>query len=91
MTDLRAFATATLKKATVLVLDLFTSFVGFGYGVGYATNSITDDGIALSALGAGVTFALMGLYFLGSAWLGGTLWQRFLGTAPARTMADAPR
>ena len=80
MTEARAVVAAYLKKAVALLHDLSTSFVGFGYGVGYLTGAITDDGIKLSNAGAAFTFLLMATYFFVSAQKGGTPWQRFLGT-----------
>ena len=63
MTAARAFVATYLKKAVALLLDLYTSFVGFGYAVGYFTNAITDAGIKLSNNGVAVTFLLMAAYF----------------------------
>ena len=81
MSDVRAFATACLKTATALLLDLYLSFVGFGYLVGYLSDAISPDGIQLSQSGVAVTFALMAAYFAASARYGGTPWQRVMGTA----------
>jgi hypothetical protein len=80
MTEVRAFVATYMRNAIALLLDLYTSFVGFGYAVGYFSNAITDAGIKLSGNGAAVTFLLMAAYFLASAHSGGTPWQRFLGT-----------
>ena len=70
-----------LRKVMAAVLDVTTSFVGFGYLVGFATGAVTEDGVSLSVIGAAVTFGLMAAYFVGFARLGGTPWQRFLSTS----------
>jgi hypothetical protein len=80
MNAVRAFVAIYLKKAVALLLDLYTSFVGFGFAVGYLSNAITDGGITLTNSGAAVTFLLMAAYFFAGAQTGGTPWQRFLGT-----------
>ncbi len=80
MTAARAFVATTLKRAIALLLDLYTSFVGLGYAIGYLTNAITDSGIKLSNQGVAATFLLMAAYFLIGAHAGGTPWQRVLGT-----------
>lgn len=76
---MRAVLMSALKYSTALILDLYTSFVGFGYVVGYITGALTDDGIQLSAIGAAATFALMAVYFFISMKRGGTPWQRIVG------------
>ena len=77
-TTLSALAPLT-KRALALLLDLFTSFVGFGYLVGFATGVVAQEEIALTPAGAAITFALMLGYFGFFAWAGGgTPWQRVL-------------
>lgn len=68
------------KRAFALLLDLYTSFIGFGYLVGFATGVVDEENISLSPTGAAVTFALMLGYFAFFAWMGATPWQRVLGT-----------
>ena len=66
------------KRVVALLLDLYTTFVGFGYLVGFATGAIGEEAITLSPAGAAVTFALMLAYFTYFAWKGGTPWQRVI-------------
>ena len=83
--------TALVRWGLAGLLDLATSFVGFGYFVGYATGAVGEEGIALSTAGAATTFALMAGYFLAFARLGGTPWQRIMAPAQAATRAPAHR
>ena len=52
-----------------------------GYVIGHLTNNVTDDGFKLEGVPALVLFALIVAYFvILGRFLGGTLWQRLLGT-----------
>ena len=88
MRPIPAPVAAAVRWMIAALLDLAASFVGFGYLVGYLTGAVDDDGIALSPAAVGVTFALMGGYFVVLSRLGGTPWQRLLG-AP-RVAPQAP-
>jgi hypothetical protein len=55
-------------------------FVG-GYVIGSLTGNLTGDGFKLEGMPALILFALIIAYFVvGSRYLGGTIWQRVLGT-----------
>lgn len=75
------------KRAFALLLDVATSFVGFGYLVGFATGVVDEETISLTPAGAAVTFALMLGYFAFFAWKGATPWQRAFGTQRAAITA----
>ena len=61
------------------VLDFITAFLVLGYGVAATTGNLTDDGFQMNGAPALLTFVLIALYFwIGSKYLGGTLWQRIL-------------
>jgi len=61
------------------ILDFITAFVLFGYLVAVVTGAVTESGFQLSGLPALVCFALIvGYFWIGRKYLGGTLWQRIL-------------
>lgn len=63
------------------ILDLFTSFFLFGFVVASITGDLTEGGFELNGIPALILFILIVLYFVGGRKiLGGTLWQRILGT-----------
>ena len=80
-------ALPAFKWVMASMLDLFTSFVGFGYLVAFATGAVTEDAVALTAAGGAVVLALMVGYFAVFARLGGTPWQRVLGLKDATATA----
>ncbi len=72
---------STWRKVVAAVLDFITILLIGGYAIGYATGNVTDEGFSLKGGPAFLLFAIIILYFvIGSRFLGGTLWQRLLGT-----------
>jgi|TARA_B100001964_G_scaffold194967_1_gene218800 uncharacterized membrane protein YbjE (DUF340 family) len=72
---------STWRIIIATILDLITSFFLLGYIVGWITGDLTEGGFELSGMPALVLFLLIILYFVvGGKYLGGTLWQRLLGT-----------
>lgn len=72
---------STWRKVLAAILDFFTAFFVFGYAVGYLTGGNTSDGFSLQGLPALVVIALVVAYFVVfMKFLGGTVWQRILGT-----------
>lgn len=71
----------TLRKICAAILDIITSFGGFGYGIAKITGHTTENGFQLNGMPAIILFGLVIAYFvIGSKYLGGTFWQRILGT-----------
>jgi len=68
------------KKVMAAILDAITAFAGFGYLVAKFTGNTTESGFDLNGLPAIIVFALIIAYFVGGKYLGGTIWQRILGT-----------
>jgi hypothetical protein len=63
------------------VLDFLSVFFVGGYVIGSLTGNLTGDGFKLEGMPALILFALIIAYFVvGSRYLGGTIWQRVLGT-----------
>jgi hypothetical protein len=71
---------ATWRKVVAAILDFITIMLVAGYGIGYLTGNVTEEGFNLKGGPAFVLFAIIILYFvIFSRYLGGTLWQRLLG------------
>ncbi len=68
------------KKIIAAILDLITSFGGFGYLIAKFTGNTTEGGFQLNGMPAIVLFVLVIGYFVAGKYLGGTIWQRILGT-----------
>ena len=72
---------STWRKVFAAVLDFLTVFFVVGYVIGYSTGDLTTDGFKLDGMPALILFAVIVVYFVvGSKYLGGTIWQRILGT-----------
>jgi hypothetical protein len=64
------------------ILDIITSFGGFGYIIAKLTGNTTETGFELSGANAGMLFALVIVYFVGmNKFAGGTIWKHILGIA----------
>jgi hypothetical protein len=69
------------RKVFAGVLDFLTVFFVGGYIIGYSTDDLTTDGFKLDGMPALILFAVIVVYFVvGGIYLGGTIWQRILGT-----------
>ena len=68
------------KKIIAGILDAITSFGGFGYLIAKVTGNTTESGFSLNGAPAIILFALVIAYFVIGSKLGGTIWQRILGT-----------
>ena len=65
------------------VMDFFTTFFGFGFLLAALTGGINDGGFKLEGVPAFLCFGLIAAYFwIGTKYLGGTIWQRILRTRP---------
>ena len=62
------------------ILDFFTIFFVAGYLVAKFTGNTTESGFQLNGAPALLVFGLIIAYFVAGKYLGGTLWQRILGT-----------
>jgi hypothetical protein len=72
---------STWRKVFAAILDFLTVFFVGGYVIGYSTGDLTSDGFKLDGMPALTLFAVIVVYFVvGSKYLGGTIWQRILGT-----------
>lgn len=72
---------ATWRKVVAGILDFLTVFFIGGYIIAKATGNMTEGGFELNGMPALALFALIIAYFVvGSKYLGGTIWQRILGT-----------
>lgn len=71
---------STWRKVVVAILDfIFVMFI-VGYGIGYMTGNVTDEGFNLQGAPAFIALAIIVLYFIVfTRYLGGTLFQRLLG------------
>jgi len=70
-----------MRKVFAFILDLITTFVGFGYLIARFTGNTTEGGFQLNGAPALVLFALILVYFIAlGRYGGGTLWQRILKT-----------
>lgn len=73
---------AVWKRVVAVLLDLITTFAGFGMAIATATGSTTSSGFNLEGWPALILFALIAIYFfIGRRYAGGTLWDRILGIA----------
>lgn len=70
-----------MRKVVAFILDFVMAFLVFGYLVALATGNTKDGGFDLEGEVAGIAIALIVAYFVVGAKLGGTIWQRILGTA----------
>lgn len=74
-------AVATWRKVVAAILDFIFIFAVAGYGIGYTTGGLTPEGFNLQGGPAFILFVIIILYFVVfSRFLGGTLFQRLLGT-----------
>ena len=72
---------ATWRKVVAAILDFLMVFFIVGYVIGYATGDLSGEGFKLDGMPALILFAVIVVYFVaGSKYLGGTVWQRILGT-----------
>ncbi len=70
---------AIWKRVLAVILDLFTTFFGFGMAIAFATGATTSKGFNLQGGPALLLFALIVAYFfIGRRYAGGTLWDRIL-------------
>lgn len=70
---------STWRIVLAAILDFFTAFFVLGYMVAALTGGTTDNGFSLNGLPALLLFALIvGYFWIGGKYLGGTLWQRIL-------------
>lgn len=68
------------KKVVAAILDFLTVFIGGGYLIALATGNTTDAGFDLQGGPAFAAFGLIIVYFVVLPRIGGTIWQRILGT-----------
>ena len=72
---------STWRKVVAAILDFLFVMFAAGYAIGYMTGNLTDEGFNLKGGPALLLFAIIVLYFvIFSRYLGGTLFQRLLGT-----------
>ncbi len=69
---------AMWRRILAFVLDLITSFAGFGYLVARFTGGLTESGFQLDGAPALLLFGLVIGYFVVTRYIGGTIWQRIL-------------
>lgn len=74
----------TWKIVLGVVLDLLTVFFVAGFAIASVTGERTAQGFQLEGFSALLLFALVVGYFIAGRRYGGTLWQRILGTRPAK-------
>lgn len=66
------------RRILAFVLDLISTFAGFGYLIGSFTGGLTEGGFQLNGAPAILLFALIVGYFVLSRYAGGSVWQRIL-------------
>src|SRR5262245_59827403 len=72
---------ATWRKVLAAILDFITVFFVGGYLIAVLTGGNTNGGFKLEGVSALLLFVLIVAYFyVGSKYLGGTIWQRVLAT-----------
>lgn len=72
---------STWRKVLAAILDFITVFALGGYIIASFTGGTTGAGFELNGWPALLLFGVVVLYFtVFSRYLGGTLWQRLLGT-----------
>ena len=70
-----------MRKVLAAILDFFTIFIAGGYGIARLTGGLTEGGFSISGGPFFLLLAVVVAYFvILSKFLGGTLWQRVLGT-----------
>lgn len=68
-----------IRRVVAAVLDFLTIFFIGGFAIGAATGQAKWGTFNLEGMPALALFALIAVYFfVGSRYLGGTLWQRIL-------------
>ena len=68
------------QARTAFVFDILTVAVPAGYLLGHFFGHVDDEGFQLSGWPALLLPVLLVAYFLIARRLGGTIWQRILGT-----------
>jgi len=69
------------RKVVAAILDFIFVFAIAGYGIAKWTGNVGEEGFELKGAPAFLLFAIVILYFvIFTRFLGGTLWQRLLGT-----------
>lgn len=69
------------RKVVAAILDFITVFAAGGWAIARLTGNTTEGGFELNGMPALILFALIAAYFwIGSRYLGGTIWQRILRT-----------
>ncbi len=72
---------ATWRKVVAAILDFIFVFAIAGYAIAHFTGNTTDEGFELKGGPALLLFAIVILYFIAlRRFLGGTVFQRLLGT-----------
>lgn len=69
-----------LRIVFAAILDFFTVFIVGGYLIAKFTGNTSEGGFQLNGTPALLLFGLVIAYFVAGKYLGGTLWQRILGT-----------
>ena len=72
-------AIPTWRIILAFILDLFSSFLLFGWLVATFTGGVTEQGFNLSGWPALICFVFIVLYFVIGSRTGGTAWARLLG------------
>lgn len=67
---------ATWRVVVAFILDLFCSFLIFGFIIASVTGDTTEGGFQLNGLPALILFALVIAYMVGMPRAGGRLFQR---------------
>lgn len=70
----------TWKKVVAAILDFLTVFIGGGLIIANITGETVEGGFNLEGTSALVLMAIVVAYFVLLPRVGGTLWQRILGT-----------
>jgi hypothetical protein len=68
------------KKILAGILDFITVFFGLGFIIAAATGNMKGGSFSLEGWTAALLFALVIAYFVAGRFVGGTIWQRILGT-----------
>lgn len=68
------------KKILAGILDFLTAFLGLGFIIAAATGAMKGGSFNLEGWSALLLFALVIAYFVVGRFIGGTIWQRILGT-----------
>ncbi len=75
-----AKSVAHWRIITAFLLDALCSLIVIGYAVAAVTGQTTEDGFQLKGWPALVSIAIVIAYFIIGRQLGGTVFQRLLGT-----------